>query len=88
MSKKMEFTVTITDENGEIIVKKTSAREVPFIEEIEAKGFRAAFDDLETAALELTKETREPAVAALLEEASKKNGISRTARRGHRRESI
>jgi len=72
MSKKMEFTVTITDENGEIIVKKTSAREVPFIEEIEAKGFRAAFDDLETAALELTKETREPAVAALLEEASKK----------------
>ena len=72
MSKIMEFTVTVKDENGETIVKKASAREVPFIEEIEAKGFRAAFDDLETAALELTKETRESAVAALLEEASKK----------------
>jgi hypothetical protein len=68
----MEFTVKIKDENGETIVVKKSIREVPFIEEIEAKGFRDAFNDLEIAALELTKETRDTAVSEYLAEASKK----------------
>jgi len=72
MSKIMEFTVTIKDENGETIIKKASTREVPYIEEIEAKGFREAFNDIETAALELTKEARDTAVAEYLAEASKK----------------
>ena len=73
MSKVMKFTVTIEDENGETIVTKESTRTVPVVEEIEEKGFRDAFDDLETAALELTKETRDSAVSEYLAEASKKN---------------
>ena len=75
MSKMMEFVVTIKDENGETIVTRQSTREVPYIEEIEEKGFRVAFNDLEIAALELTKETRDAAVSDYLSEASKKNGI-------------
>ena len=72
MSKKMKFVVTIEDENGEAIVIKKSSREVPFVEEIVEKGFRAAFHDLETAALELTKEARDAAVSEYVAEASKK----------------
>jgi hypothetical protein len=73
MGKIMEFAVTIMDENGEEIVVKKSSRNIPFVDEIDAKGFRAAFDDFETAALELTKETRDAATAEYFEEASKKN---------------
>jgi small nuclear ribonucleoprotein (snRNP)-like protein len=61
MSNIMEFTITIKNENGEEIVVKKCSREVPFVEEIEAKGFLDAFDDYETAVLELTKETRNAA---------------------------
>jgi len=43
------------------------------VEEIEAKGFRDAFDDYETAVLELTKETRDAVTAEYFKEASKKN---------------
>ena len=80
MGKKMKFVITIEDENGETIVSKESMREVPYIEEIEEKGFRAAFNDLETATLDLSKETRDAIVSDYLSEASKKNGISRTVR--------
>ena len=70
--KKMRISVEFIDDNGETIVKTESERGVPFWEEIEAKGFRDAFGDIETAALELTKETRDTAVAEYLAEASKK----------------
>ena len=73
MGKIMEFTVTIRDENGETIVQKHSSREIPFVKEIEEKGFRDAFDDLEIAALELTKDTRDAVVSEYIAEASKKN---------------
>jgi hypothetical protein len=72
MGKVMKFVVTIEDENGETIVTKESSRPVPYIEEIETKGFYDAFDDLETAALELTKETRDAAVSEYLSQTSKK----------------
>jgi len=72
MSKIMKFVVSVEDENGETIVLKESKREVPFVKEIEEKGFRDAFDDLETAVLELSKETRDAAVSEYLAEASKK----------------
>ena len=72
MSNIMEFSITIKNENGEEIVVKKGSREVPFVEEIEAKGFRDAFDDYETAVLELTKETRDAVTAEYLKEASKK----------------
>jgi len=72
MSKIMEFAITIRDENGEEIVVKKGSREVPFVEEIEAKGFRDAFDDYETAVLDLTKEMRDGVTAEYFEEASKK----------------
>ena len=72
MSKIMEFAITIRDENGEEIVVKKGSRKVPFVEEIEAKGFRDAFDDYETAVLDLTKEMRDGVTAEYFEEASKK----------------
>jgi len=80
MSKKMKFVVTIEDENGEAIVIKEATREVPFVEEIEKKGFRAAFNDLETAALELTKEARDAAVSEYVAEASKKKRNQKVSR--------
>ena len=73
MSKIMEFSITIRDENGEEIVVRKGSREIPYIEEIDAKGFRNAFDDYETAALELTKETRDAATEEYFAEVSKKN---------------
>jgi len=72
MSKVMEFAITIRDNNGEELVVKKGSREVPFVEEIDAKGFRDAFDDFETAVLELTKETRDAATAEYFRKASKK----------------
>jgi hypothetical protein len=85
MSKIMKFVVSIEDEDGKTIATKEGTREVPYIEEIEEKGFRAAFNELETAALELTKETRDAVVSDYLSEASKKNEISRSARRNSRK---
>jgi hypothetical protein len=72
MSNIMEFAITIKNENGEDIIVKKGSREVPFVEEIEVKGFRDAFDDYETAVLELTKEIRNAVTADYFEEASKK----------------
>jgi len=73
MPKKMRITINIEDENGEAIITKTAEREVPYIEEIENQGFRAAFHDLETAVLESRKEASDKAVSEYLEIISKKN---------------
>jgi len=70
--KKMRISVEFIGDDGETIVESASEREVPFWQEIEARGFRDAFGDIETAALELTKETRDTAVAEYLAQASKK----------------
>ena len=72
MSKKMRISIVIEDENGEEIVSKTSERIVPYIEEIEMQGFRAAFHDLETAVLEGRKETSDEAISEYLETMSQK----------------
>ena len=63
----MQIIVSIKDETGEEIVSKTSERQVPYIEEIDTQGFRAAFHDLETAVLESRKEACENAVSEYLE---------------------
>ena len=69
----MEITVRIKDENGQTIVTNTSERSVPYIDEIDAKGFRAAFHDLETATLESRKEACELTISEYLEVMSKKS---------------
>jgi hypothetical protein len=72
MSKTMEIIVRIKDENGQVIVTNMSERSVPYIEEIDTKGFRAAFHDLETATLESRKEVCESTISEYLEVMSKK----------------
>ena len=72
MRKKLRVTVTVEDENGETIVSSESERSVPYIEEIEQQGFRAAFHDLETAILESRKEASDGALSEYLEQISKK----------------
>ena len=74
MAKKMTISVTIRDEDGTTMVSSESTREVPYINDIEEKGFRIAFHDLETAVLESRKEVCDSAVSEYLEEMSKKNG--------------
>jgi hypothetical protein len=73
MSKKLKITVSIEDENGEIIAAQESERTVPYIDEIEEQGFRLAFNELETAVLESHKEACDGAVSNYLEVVSKKN---------------
>ncbi len=73
MAKTLEIIVNIKDEDGETIVTKTSERNIPYIQEIEEQGFRAAFHDLETAVLESRKEAGNNAIAEYLAEMSKKN---------------
>jgi len=72
MPKTMQISVTIKDENGEPIVTNTSERTVPYIDEIDAKGFRSAFHDLETAVLESRKEVCDNAVSEYVEIMSQK----------------
>ena len=72
MAKTMEISLVIKDENGEILVEKTSEREVPYIEEIEKQGFRSAFHELETAVLESRKEVSDEGVSEYLEGISEK----------------
>ena len=76
MSKTMRISVIIEDENGEALVTKTSERTIPYIEEIETKGFRSAFHDLETAILESRKEVSDGAVSEYVEIMSKKKTAS------------
>jgi len=72
MGKTLTTTITIRNEQGEIITQSESERAVPYIEEIEKQGFRAAFHDLETAVLETRKEASEEAVSTYLESMSLK----------------
>ena len=46
MAKIIEFSVIIKDESGDVITSNTSERTIPYIEEVEAQGFRAAFHEL------------------------------------------
>jgi len=74
MTNTLTVTVTIKNQDGEIITINESERAVPYISEIEEQGFRNAFHDLETAVLETRKEASESAVASYLEAMSlKKN---------------
>ena len=81
MSKKMKITVTIEDDDGGAIVTNESVRTVPYIEEIDEQGFRAAFNDLETAVLESRKEACDGAISEYLETISKKNGFTKQSSR-------
>jgi hypothetical protein len=67
MAKTMQITVSIKDENGEVIVTKAEERQVPYIEEIDKQSFRSAFHDLETAVLESRKEVCDTAISEYLE---------------------
>lgn len=64
--------MSIEDENGEILVSRESAREVPYIEEIDSQGFRNAFHEYETAVLESRKEVSDAATSEYFELLSKK----------------
>lgn len=72
MSKTLKVTVTIEDEKGEAMVRSKSERTVPYINEIEEEGFRAAFHELETAVLESRKEACDEAITKYLENISQK----------------
>jgi len=72
MSKKLKIIMQIEDENGETLIRQTSEREVPYIEEIEREGFRKAFHEIETAVIELRKETSDEIVSEYLEMVSEK----------------
>ena len=70
--KTLEITVKIKDENGNQIIENTSESSIPYIEEIEEIGFRAAFHDLENTVLDVRKEVCERTVSEYLEITSKK----------------
>jgi len=72
MSKVLTITMAIKNENGETIVLNESERTVPYVEEVENQGFRAAFNELETAVLESRKEVSEKTISDYLEDMSKK----------------
>jgi len=75
MSKTLQMIAIIKDENGQVIASKESERGVPYIEEIEARGFRGAFHELEKAVLESRKEVCDGVVSEYLEVVSQKNCI-------------
>jgi hypothetical protein len=72
MAIKMETITRFYDESGKVIAEGEATADVPGIEEIEAEGFRTAFDKLEKTVLDTTNETRRTAVSDLLQELSQK----------------
>jgi len=72
MAIKMRSVTAFYDDDGTIISESERTATVPGIKEIEAEGFRAAFDQLETTVLETTNDTRQTAVSGFMEELSKK----------------
>jgi hypothetical protein len=72
MENKLTITVSIKNKDGEIIATNESEREIPYIREVEEKGFREAFHDLETAILESRKEAVDEALSSYLETMSLK----------------
>ena len=80
MAIKMETITRFYDEDGKIITESERTATVPGIAEIEKEGFRAAFNELETAVLDATESTRQTAVSGLLEELSKKKRSQKASR--------
>ena len=70
--KKMEISVKFIDNDGKTMVKTVSKRDVPYLKEMEEQGFEAAFNDLEKAVIEASKESREEAIEKYIEKTSKK----------------
>ena len=70
--RKLKISATIEDDNGQVIVTNISERLIPYIEEIEEKGFRIAYNDLENAFLDSRKEVCDRTVSEYLEITSKK----------------
>jgi len=73
MSRTMEITISIKDENGNIYIEESREKTIPYIKEVDSQGFRKSFDQLETAVLEARKEISDEAVKQYIEEMSKKN---------------
>jgi len=71
MSSKMTITVEITNDSGEVM-KFNRTDEIPSFDDFETKGFRACFDNIETAVLEARKEVCDSAMEAYLSDVSKK----------------
>jgi hypothetical protein len=69
---KLRVTVSVEDENGNVVVASESSREVPYLDGFEAQGFRKAFGTLENAVLDARKEASEAVVEQYLENMSKK----------------
>jgi len=82
MENTLTITVSIRNNEGEIIAISESERPIPDIEEIEEQGFRASFHDMETAMLESRKEVTESALSSYLEALSLKKNKGRIINRG------
>ena len=80
MSRKLEITVRIKDENGESIIEKTSEKEIPYVEEFDKQGFRWSFDQLEKAILKSRKEVSDDVVTEYMENISKKKLTKNTTK--------
>jgi hypothetical protein len=75
MANKLVFIAAVEDENGNIIMKNESKQVIPGIEEIDRKGFRSAFGDLERAVLDTRKQVSEAITSDYLADLSKKKRI-------------
>jgi len=72
---KLRISVSVEDDDGNVVAESESAREVPYLEGFEAQGFRKAFSVLENAVLDARKEASDDAVKQYLESVSKKKPI-------------
>jgi hypothetical protein len=72
MSQKLEIIVRIKNENEEVIIEKTSKKEIPDLPEFDRQGFRASFDQIERAFISGRKEATDEAVSDYLGLISKK----------------
>ena len=72
MGKKLKISITIEDENGEMLISRASEREVPYVEELITQGFRGAFHEYETAVLETRKEVSDGVTSEYFELMSEK----------------
>ena len=70
---KLRISVSVEDDEGNIVAASESARAVPFLKGFETEGFRKAFGTLENAVLDARKEASDAAVEQYLECIAKKN---------------
>jgi len=75
MANKLVFSAVIKDEKGNVIIQNESEQIIPGIEEIDSKGFRLAFGDLERAVLDTRKKVSESITSEYLADQSKKKRI-------------